>query len=132
MPERYRRQTESDYHPTTEVSPLFPGLRMPAVHEIYDEAVRMKDSGNLEGAVAKLEEILAIDPAHVDTYSALAVYCQKLQRFDDAIRYANKVVEINPTDAFSYTQLSVIYMRCGKIYEAEEAKARAHAMGHGH
>ena len=105
---------------------------MPAVHEIYDEAIRMKDAGNLEGAVAKLQEILQLEPTHIDTHSALAVYCQKIGRFDEAIEHARKVVELNPNEAFSYTQLSVIYMRCGKIYEAEEAKARAHAMGHGH
>lgn len=105
---------------------------MPAVHEIYDEAIRLKDAGNLEGAVAKLQEVLAIDPLHTDTHSALAVYFQRLGKFDEAIEHARKVVEIAPNDAFSYTQMSVIYMRCGKIFEAEEAKARAHAMGHGH
>ena len=42
------------------------------------------------------------------------------------IEHANKVVELAPKDPFSYTQLSVIYMRCGRIPEAEEAKARAH------
>ncbi len=105
---------------------------MPAVHEIYDEAIRLKDAGNLEGAVAKLQEVLAIDPTHTDTHSALAVYNQRLGKFDEAIEHARKVVEIAPNEAFSYTQLSVIYMRCGKIFEAEEAKARAHAMGHGH
>ncbi len=105
---------------------------MPAIHEIYDEAIRMKDGGNLEGAVAKLNELLAIDPAHTDTHSALAVYSQRLGKFDDAIRHALKVVELLPNEAFSFTQLSVIYMRCGKIQEAEDAKARAHMMGHGH
>ncbi len=105
---------------------------MPAVHEIYDEAIRLKDAGNLEGAVAKLQEVLAIDPLHTDTHSALAVYNQRLGKFDEAIEHARRVVEILPDEAFSYTQLSVIYMRCGKIFEAEEAKARAHAMGHGH
>lgn len=105
---------------------------MPAVHEIYDEAIRLKDSGNLEGAVAKLHEVLAIDAAHADTHSALAVFNQRLGQFDDAIKHALKVVELLPEDPFSFTQLSVIYMRCGKIPEAEEAKARAHFMGHGH
>ena len=105
---------------------------MPAVHEIYDAAIRLKDAGNLEGAVAKLQEVLAIEPGHTDTHSALAVYNQRLGKFDDAIAHALKVVQLLPNEAFSYTQLSVIYMRCGKIQEAEDAKARAHAMGHGH
>ena len=105
---------------------------MPAVHEIYDAAIQLKDAGDLAGAVAKLHEVLAIDPAHTDTHSALAVYNQRLGKFDEAIAHAQKVVELLPNEAFSYTQMSVIYMRCGKIQEAEDAKAKAHSMGHGH
>lgn len=99
---------------------------MASPHEMYDEAVALKDNGDLEGAVAKLREVLEVDPAHTDTHSALAVYLQKLGRFDESIAHAQKVVELLPNDPFSYTQLSVIYMRCGRIPEAEEAKARAH------
>lgn len=106
---------------------------MPAPHEIYDEAIKLKDAGNLAGAVEKLGEVLALDPNHIETHSALAVYLQKLGRPDEAIAHARKVVEIAPNDTFSYTQLSVIYMRCGKILEAEDAKAQAHVMsGHKH
>ena len=106
---------------------------VPAPHEIYDEAIKLKDAGNLAGAVEKLREVLAIDPNHVETHSALAVYLQRLGQPDEAIAHARKVVEIAPNDTFSYTQLSVIYMRCGKILEAEDAKARAHMMsGHKH
>jgi hypothetical protein len=35
------------------------------------------------------------------------------------------VVELEPDDGFSYTALSVIYQRCGRIAEAEHAKAMA-------
>jgi Flp pilus assembly protein TadD len=101
---------------------------MSTTHELYDEAVRLKDSGDLQGAVDKLNEVLKIEPNHADSHSALAVYLQKLGHFDEAIAHAKKVCEINPNDTFSYSQLSVIYVRCGRIMEAEEAKARAHAV----
>ncbi len=94
--------------------------------EMYDEATALKEAGDLEGAVAKLEEILKIDEAHSLTHSALAVHLQRLGRNDEAIAHALKVVELAPSDPFNYTQLSVIYQRCGKIPEAEEAMARAH------
>ncbi|MBV8318112.1 MAG: hypothetical protein JOZ53_24475, partial [Planctomycetaceae bacterium] len=45
---------------------------------------------------------------------------------DKAIYHAKKVVEIEPDDTFSYTALSVIYQRCGRIPEAEHAKAIAY------
>lgn len=106
-------------------------------HEMYDAAIRLRDTGDLAGAVAKLEEIERLDPQHVLTHSALAVMMQKLGRPDDAIRHALKVTELDPNDAFSFTQLSVIYQRCGRILEAEDAMARARMMqmaqgGHRH
>ncbi len=44
---------------------------------------------------------------------------------DKAIEHARRVVELEPDDTFSYTALSVIYQRCGRIPEAEQAKAMA-------
>ena len=99
---------------------------MPTPHELYDEAIRLKDQGDLNAAVVKLREVLAADAGHTDSHSALAVYLQKTGDYEGAIEHAKKVVELLPQDPFSYTQLSVIYMRCGRIPEAEEAKARAH------
>jgi Flp pilus assembly protein TadD len=98
---------------------------MPTTDEMYDEATRIKDSGDLEGAVTKLNEILKVDPNHVLTHSALGVHLQKLGHPEDAVRHARKVTELEPDDPFSFTQLSVICMRCGLIQEAEDAMARA-------
>lgn len=95
---------------------------------MYDEAVALKDEGKLDEAIAKLREILEIDPNHALSHSALAVYLQRQGQFDEAIAHALKVVELEPKDSFSYTQLSVICQRCGKIPEAEDALARARAM----
>lgn len=98
---------------------------MPTPDEMYDEATRIKDAGDLQGAVAKLNEILEVEPNHVLTHSALGVHLQKLGQPEDAVRHARKVTELEPNDPFSYTQLSVICMRCGLIQEAEDAMAHA-------
>jgi Flp pilus assembly protein TadD len=93
--------------------------------KLYDSAMKLKAEGNLEGCVEGLQAILTSAPNHVQTHMALGVHLQKLGRFDEAITHAKKVAELEPQDAFSFTQLSVIYQRCGKIFEAEEAMARA-------
>lgn len=99
---------------------------MSSPHQMYDEAMTLKNAGDLPGAIAKLKEVTAAHPDHSDSHSALAVYLQRQGQFEEAIEHAKKVCELNPTDSFSFTQLSVIYVKCGKIPEAEEAKARAH------
>lgn len=101
---------------------------MPTSNELYEEASKLKNAGDLAGAVAKLEEILKTDPSHVLTHSALAVHLQKLGRVEEAIRHATRVTELEPQDPFSFTQLSVICQRCGKIPEAEAAMAQAHVL----
>lgn len=94
---------------------------------LYDEAQQLK-STDLDGCISKLQALLEDHEDHVQTHMALAVYQQKQGRPEEAIRHAMRVTELEPDDAFSFTQLSVIYMRCGKIFEAEEAMAKARMM----
>ncbi len=106
---------------------------MTEINKLYDEANQLKRTGDLAGAVTKLEEILSTEPRHSLTHQALAVICHRLGQFEKAISHSLQVVEIEPNDAMSYTQLSVIYQRCGKIQEAEDAMARAQMIsGHKH
>lgn len=93
--------------------------------QLYDEANALKEQGDLEAAVSKLQELLAIDAAHVLTHAALGVHLQRLGKLDEAIEHAIKVTELEPDDSFSFTQLSVIYQRCGRIPDAEAAMAKA-------
>lgn len=95
------------------------------IHQRYDAAVKLKDQGDLEGAVAALQEIVSLDPSYSLAYAALGVYLQKLGKYDDAVAAARKVTELQPNDPFSFSQLSVICQRCGRIMEAEDAMARA-------
>lgn len=98
---------------------------MPTIDEMYDEADRLKVSGNYADAAAKLQEIVGQDPAYSLAHSALAVVLGKLGRHEEAIQHGLKVTELEPNDAFSFTALSVTYVRAGRIMEAEDAKAKA-------
>jgi Tfp pilus assembly protein PilF len=99
---------------------------MPTPNELYDQAVDLKDKGDREGAVSRLEDAIAIDPKFAIGHGMLAKLFADLAQTDEAIAHAKKVVELEPDDTFSYTALSVIYQRCGKIPEAEHAKAIAY------
>ena len=98
---------------------------MPTPNSLYDEAVDLKEKGDREGAIARLEEAIALDPRFAIGHGMLAKLYVDLAQAEKAIEHAKKVVEIEPDDTFSYTALSVIYQRCGRIPEAEHAKAMA-------
>jgi Tfp pilus assembly protein PilF len=99
---------------------------MPTANELYDLAVDLRDRGDKPGAVSKLEEAIQLDPSFVIGHGMLAKLYADLAEADKAILHAKKVVELEPDDSFSYTALSVIYQRCGRIPEAEHAKAVAY------
>jgi tetratricopeptide (TPR) repeat protein len=98
---------------------------MADLHELYNEAEKLKDQGKLEEAIAKLHELLQQDDGFALAHSALAVLCGKVGRHQEAVAHARKVCELEPNDPFSFTAMSVTYQRAGMIPEAEEAMARA-------
>jgi Tfp pilus assembly protein PilF len=104
---------------------------MPTPDQLYDEAIDLRDSGDKPAAIVKLEEAIAADPNFAIGHGMLAKLYVDLAESDKAIYHAKKVVELEPDDTFSYTALSVIYQRCGKIPEAEHAKAIAFNKEHG-
>lgn len=101
---------------------------MPTNEQLYDEADKLKEAGDLEGAAEKFEEILKQDETYALAHAALAVVYTRLRRNDEAIRHGLRVCELEPNDPFSFTAMSVTYQRAGKILEAEEAMARARMM----
>jgi Tfp pilus assembly protein PilF len=99
---------------------------MPTPNELYDQAVDLRDKGDKPDAIAKLEEAVALDDSFAIGHGMLAKLYVDIAEAEKAIYHAKKVVEIEPDDTFSYTALSVIYQRCGRIPEAEHAKAIAY------
>jgi Tfp pilus assembly protein PilF len=99
---------------------------MPTPNELYDQAVDLRDNGDKTGAIALLEDAIAADPSFAIAHGMLAKLYVDIAEADRAIAHAKKVVELEPDDTFSYTALSVIYQRCGRIPEAEHAKAIAY------
>lgn len=93
--------------------------------ERYAAAEALKDGGQLAEAISAMESLVADDPGYALAHSALAAWCTRLERHDDAVRHARRVCELEPRDPFSFTALSVACMRGGRIAEAEEALARS-------
>ena len=76
-------------------------------------------------AIAEYEKALELKPDWTDAMHALATSQSKLGDHDKAIATVNRIIELEPTDAFAFTSLSIFLMRQGKIPEAEAAGAKA-------
>jgi Flp pilus assembly protein TadD len=93
--------------------------------ELYDEADKLKEDGKLDEAVAKYNEAVTIDPSFALGHTALSVLYTRMGKHDLAVQHGLKLCELEPNDPFSFTSMSVTFMRAGKILEAEDAMARA-------
>ena len=61
---------------------------MPTPNELYDQAADLRDQGDKEGAVAKLEEAVALDPDFALGHGMLAKLYADLASADKAIEHA--------------------------------------------
>jgi tetratricopeptide (TPR) repeat protein len=112
---------------------------MPTAHELYSAAEKLKDAGNYAEAATQCEAALALDETHVLSHLALGTILGKLGRHEEAVKHAERAVQLEPNDTFNFTMLSVIYQRAWAatqdhkyIQLAEDAKARGDAIGHRH
>lgn len=101
----------------------------------YNEAEKLKDQGKHDEAVAMLQEILGEDPSHVLSHLTLARIFTQTGRHLEAIEHGRKACELEPTDAFNYTALSVTYQKAWAgtgersfIGLAEDAMAQARSL----
>lgn len=94
-------------------------------YALFDEAVDLIADGNVESAVTKYRDALAVDPDFTDAWQGLALAYNELGRFDDAIEAGQRLCELTPDDVLAHTTLSRIYQAAGKIAEAEAEGGKA-------
>jgi tetratricopeptide (TPR) repeat protein len=108
---------------------------MSDVVALYNEAEKLKDAGEYEAAIAKLNELLAQDDSYTLAHMALAVVYGKVNQHEEAVKHGQRACELEPEDPFSFTAMSVTYQRAFAgtqnhqyIQLAEDAMAKAHSL----
>ena len=97
---------------------------MPGKEELFDQAVDLVAEGDLEGAVAAYRAALSQEPDYADALEGLSMALADLERWDEAIAAAERVVALVPDDQLPYTNISRIYQRAGNVPKAEEWAAK--------
>jgi Flp pilus assembly protein TadD len=95
----------------------------------YYAALDLVLEGEPERALAAYERSLALDPTFTEAMHGLAKTLQDMNRFDDAIAVANRIVELDPDDVLAHTSLSVCYQKKGMVPEAEAEGNKARVLG---
>jgi Flp pilus assembly protein TadD len=98
---------------------------MASSDQMYDEAVALQQSGDLEGAIHRLQELVQQDEEYALAHAALSVFYSKLERHDEAVEHGQRVCELEPLDPFSFVALSLICQKAGRLAEAEHALMQA-------
>jgi tetratricopeptide (TPR) repeat protein len=94
--------------------------------EHYKEGLGHFGQGRFKEAIECYNKALEHDPDWVDVLHALAMSQMNLGDADTAISIGQRIVELDPGDAFAHTSLSIFYMRKSNSAEAagdaDEAK----------
>lgn len=101
---------------------------MPTSQELYDEAVDCIAEGQLDAAIAKYQQAVALDATFADAWEGLSMAYADKEMWAEAIEAAKKVVELNPDEQLGFTNVSRIFQRAGNVPEAEAWAAKARVL----
>jgi len=111
---------------------------MSELHTKYNAVEKLIDNEKFDEAIAGLNEIVDEDESYVLAHLALGRVYTKTGQHDLAITHAEKACELEPSDSFNFTALSVTYQRAWAgtqqqeyIAKAEEAMAKGQELSQG-
>lgn len=94
-------------------------------HAIYRRGFDHFANGRCAEAVPLFREAIALDPGLAIAWNGLSLAFRELGDLDAAIEAGRRLIQLEPDDPLSHTNLSILYQRKGLIPEAEEEKATA-------
>lgn len=101
------------------------------IQDLFDEANGALAIGDFDQAIALYRDCVAHDPEFFDAWHALAMGLLKTGQTTEAIGAGLMATTLRPNDLLAWTGLSQMYMRAGKIAEAEDAKGKARILSLG-
>jgi tetratricopeptide (TPR) repeat protein len=72
-----------------------------------------------------MKRALAFNPSLADAYESLGVMLGRIENYDEAIAWMDKLLSVNPQSVMAHTNKSLFLMKMGKIEEAEAEKSLA-------
>jgi tetratricopeptide (TPR) repeat protein len=114
---------------SADIEPAENQLIIMTKEELYNQGMEFFARNELDDAVASYQAALKQDPNYPDALHALAMTYAHLEKLDEAIEVAKRLIEVTPNDELAYTSLSIFYQQKGMIAEAEHVAAQARTLG---
>jgi tetratricopeptide (TPR) repeat protein len=92
---------------------------MPNLQEQYDDAMFAFSTGDLDGAIERLRNLVTQDPNYFDAQLSLGMAYYRKGDYPAAIREGLKAEQLNPKEQLVHTNLSLFYMKAGDKTKAE-------------
>jgi Flp pilus assembly protein TadD len=92
---------------------------MSTLQDQYDEAMFEFSKGDYDGAIGKIEAVLAQEPTHFDAQLALGMAYYRKGDYRAAIAAGHKAERLRPHEQLVHTNLSLFYMKAGDKKTAE-------------
>jgi Flp pilus assembly protein TadD len=92
---------------------------MPTLQEQYDDAMFAFSTGDYDGSIAGLNNILSQEPDHFDAQLALGMAYYRKGDYTTAIAEGHKAEKLRPDEQLVHTNLSLFYMKSGDKKTAE-------------
>jgi Flp pilus assembly protein TadD len=99
------------------------------LQESYDEAMFAFSQGDFPLAVARLQAVLAAEPAHFEAQLALGMAYYRLGDYPRAIAEGHKAEQLRPKEQLVHTNLSLFYQKTGDKATAEHHGLQARIAG---
>jgi protein O-GlcNAc transferase len=98
---------------------------MATVTEVFSLAVQHHQGGSLGEAELLCRQILAVEPGHADAHDMLGVMAYQLGRFDHAVEFLSRAIELNPHTAIYHLHRGLAYEAVGLTDQAAAAYVKA-------
>ena len=97
--------------------------------EQYDDAMFDFSRGKFDRAIAKLKNVLAVDPQNFDAQLALGMAYYRTGDLASAIAEGHQAEKLRPKEQLVHTNLSLFYMKSGDKVTAEQHGLQARIAG---
>jgi tetratricopeptide (TPR) repeat protein len=96
-----------------------------AVEQVSNFVSGLLNNGNYSPAEPLLRALLARHPNHTDSLLNLGMMLSDQNRFDEAIEFLGRLVEVDPENVHGWTALGVAHARQNNLQEAVNSLQRA-------